>query len=839
MSANTQNPMEYLKQIVAQHQQGQFEAAEAAYRGFIKDHPDIAVTYNLLAALMHQLKRYEEGITFAEIAVAKEPEKADFYLNKGSNHLGLEQYQEAIECYQRSLELAPGHPQIMRSLGLTYYLAKQFKEAAAIYDQASRTFPQEADFAKGFLDSLMQYSQALKDPETLERAKQLIALFKQSNQSPILDLYDVLILANEELYQEAYEKLISVEDVLPHSEYWRLKCKLLLQLEKLDDAKNYLLSLLTEEKIDIEGFDEFFIWLLTVGECDTEFRLNTYKEFLEQDPEDKRLLRVIASDLVSLHKYREALEYAQKFQEYYPDSIEGLYLEASVAFAAQHVQQAIVLYNKILRQEPGNIGILAQLAFAYGRQRDLDKANGVAKQLAFINPDNASYWTMAFSVFTATCDHVTISEMDDIWENFKDTNMAEAAMAFLSALSYTYSAEDTKKHLEIQQGFSRAAKVASIRSGKARELDYQKGSGPLRIGLLSSDIRAHSVMKFIDPLIEEHDREKIELYCYSPYNGDVDAIEQLMPNRVTHFERVDELSDRELVHKIQDHKIDILLELNGMTAHSRMGALNQRAAPVQIEWLGFPFTTGMENMDYMLLDSYLTPDNEETLCEKSLIHPGAWCCFGAQTDVTVKETLPFEENGYITFGTLNNLYKYSPWTLDLWAEVLNEVPDSKFVVVRPELHSVVFRTNFIREMKERGIEADRLIFFNNRLEGVPHTRCYDMIDICLDTYPLTGGTTTVDSLDMGVPVISLVGPAFHQRISYAILRHAGLEEFCAYSQPEYVRLAEELANDIDRLREYRNTIRDKLRNSDLCDGVGFTRGFEELMWQLAEKHDLR
>ncbi len=831
--------MDRLKLIVQQHQQGLWQEAEKEYLDFIEVYPDMSVTYNLLSGLMHQLQRYEEGIKWSEMALKIAPDRADYLLNMGSNHLGLEQFDEAIERYQQALDASPGHPQIMRSLAMAFYLAKRFQEATEAYDQASRTFPQDPEFAKGFLDSLMQYGDALKKPETLQRAKDLVALFKQSNTTPVLKLYDVLLLANEERYEEAYQMLIDVEEHLSHAEYWQLKSKLLLQLNKIEEAKEYLLSLIEDEKVSEDNFDEFFIWLITVGECDVAFRYQVYKKYLANDPENKKFLRVIIVDLVSLHKYREALEYVRKFQECDPEDTEGLYLEASVAFAAQHVYQAIALFNKVLRQEPGNIGVLAQLAFAYGRQRDLDKANGIAKQLAFVNPDNPSYWTMAFSVFTVTCDHRSIAEMDDLWENFKDTKMQEAAMAFLSALSYTYSREDIQQHLGIQQSFARGAHHSSLRSGKARELTYEKGQGPLRIGLLSSDLRAHSVMKFIDPLIEKHDKSKIELYCYSPFNGEADDIEKSMPNRVTHFERVSELSDRELVHKIQDHKVDILLELNGMTAHSRMGALNQRAAPVQIEWLGFPFTTGMETMDYMLLDPYLTPEDEDSLCEKPLIHPGAWCCFGAQTDEPVQEKSPFEENGYITFGTLNNMYKYSPWTLDLWASVLNKVPESKFLIVRPELNSVIFRANFIREMKERGVSEDRFEFFNNRAEQMPHTRCYDKIDICLDTYPLTGGTTTVDSLDMGVPVISLVGPAFHQRISYAVLMHAGLEEFCAFSNEEYTQLASDLASDPDRLRNYRQSIRQKLRDSALCDEVGFTRGFEDLMLRLSDQYNLR
>ena len=197
------------------------------------------------------------------------------------------------------------------------------------------------------------------------------------------------------------------------------------------------------------------------------------------------------------------------------------------------------------------------------------------------------------------------------------------------------------------------------------------------------------------------------------------------------------------------------------------------------------------------------------------------------------ESPPCQQSNYITFGTLNNPYKYSKRAVSLWARVLRHVPQSRFLIVRPEARSAIFRTHLTRAFEAQGVCSSRIEFFDNRLNGVPAELCYNYIDISLDTWPLTGGTTTCDSLDMGVPVITLAGPALHQRMSHAMLTQGGAAELSASTPREYVDLAVSLAHDYDRLADYRVSLRSRLHASPLCDGISFARGFEACMRDLA------
>jgi len=218
--------------------------------------------------------------------------------------------------------------------------------------------------------------------------------------------------------------------------------------------------------------------------------------------------------------------------------------------------------------------------------------------------------------------------------------------------------------------------------------------------------------------------------------------------------------------------------------------------------------------------------------------PHSWITFADFDPEPISAKTPLERNGLLTFGTLNNPYTYTPEMIASWAEIMHAVPGSRFLVVRPECASMAFCTNFAKAMERNGIGPDRLNFVNNYKVSLSHLSYYDEMDISLDTFPITGGTTTCDSLWMGVPVVSLFGPSLHQRVSASILNKVGLSELCTASREDYVRIAVELAEDRETCEFLRANLRAKLQNSRLGDVEGWTRDFEILMEEVVRKHDL-
>ena len=442
-------------------------------------------------------------------------------------------------------------------------------------------------------------------------------------------------------------------------------------------------------------------------------------------------------------------------------------------------------------------------------------------------------------VYRGICDFEGLRKLGDLWQDCEHIETGDLASVFLGSLVY---ADDAGSIRRLRDLVLRWAQDVEKRAAAAPLPARAKGASrlKLRVGILSADLCDSSAARFLTPLMRSYDRARFEIYCYTPYHRHADPIQNLYRKSVDKFTFVDGMKEREVAAAIQADEIDILLELNGFTAGSRIESVAYRPAPVQMSWpLGYPFTTGLEALDYCIMDQFLKPPDEDLFIEETLIMPGATVCFGSFANISIQEGLPADCNDRITFGTLNNPYKFTPKMIALWAQVMNRLPDSRFLVVRSQASSLNFCRNFSEEFAKHGVSADRLFLFDNSHENKSHLTHYNDIDISLDTFPLSGGTTTCEATWMGVPVVTLVGESFHQRIGYGYLMHCGLKELCTFTPEDYVEKAVALAGDRDKLLAWRHGLRDVMRQSPLCDEERFLFEFQEMLEQVAEIHGLR
>jgi predicted O-linked N-acetylglucosamine transferase (SPINDLY family) len=347
----------------------------------------------------------------------------------------------------------------------------------------------------------------------------------------------------------------------------------------------------------------------------------------------------------------------------------------------------------------------------------------------------------------------------------------------------------------------------------------------IRIGLMSSDLRDHPVAYFALPIIEHYDRDRFEFICYSFYPAPPDRVQSFIQQRVLGFRSMLEATDQEIAQQIANDDLDILFELGGSTRYNRLEVMAYHAAPLQASWLGYPHSAGIGAIDYIMVDPYLKPDDPELLIEKPFVMPESWVVLGRLgfREEPIEPGIPEERNGFFTFGTMNNPYKYTPELFALWAGVMNRVPDSRFLFVRPEAGAPSFRANVAREFAKHGVSEDRLVF--EAVRG-KHMRHYNRIDIALDSAPHTGGTTTCETLWMGCPTVSLVGEAFFERLSYSNLSNAGLGDLCAFTREQFVDIAVNLAKNRERRLDLRQNLRGRLRTSPLGDAVRWVKNFE-------------
>jgi predicted O-linked N-acetylglucosamine transferase (SPINDLY family) len=355
----------------------------------------------------------------------------------------------------------------------------------------------------------------------------------------------------------------------------------------------------------------------------------------------------------------------------------------------------------------------------------------------------------------------------------------------------------------------------------------------LRIGYVSADYRNHAVAHFLENVFAAHDRSAIELICYSN-TRDEDATTLRFKSLVDGWRSIVALDDAAAAALIRADGIDILVDLSGHTEGERLAVFASKPAPIQCTWLGYYATTGLPEIDYIIADRLVLPAEHEALySEKPYRLPDSYLCFTPPNLPVAVNELPALRNGYITFGSCNNVLKLNKRVIDLWSRLLLAIPQARLVLRHGFLSVAAVREEFARQFADSGLAADRLdLRPGTDRAGLLAT--YNDIDIALDPFPYGGGTTTVEALWMGVPVINLHGDRFCGRVSESMLTTVGLPGLVAPDAAAYVATASALAADLASLAALRGQLRAMVVGSPLCDADRFTRNLESAyrsMWR--------
>ena len=347
----------------------------------------------------------------------------------------------------------------------------------------------------------------------------------------------------------------------------------------------------------------------------------------------------------------------------------------------------------------------------------------------------------------------------------------------------------------------------------------------IKVGYVSGDFKRHSVSYFIEGILHFHNREKFEVFCYSDVVKEDVITEKIQAMDLT-FRKIKPLSDIETYNLIKADEIDILIDLGGHTG-KRLQVFAYRSAPVQITYLGYGNTSGLKNMDFRIVDTIT--DKEDSLASEELIRlkrPFIAFC-PPENSADIIET-PAIENGYVTFGSFNNLPKLTDEVLRLWMRILKKVQKSKIVLKTRAFVDGKIKNSMLQKFTSRGIDPERIILLGYESTLDDHLLNYQKIDIALDPFPYNGTTTTCEALHMGVPVICLQGNTHIARVSASILEYSGLGSLVAEDKNEYVNKAVELASNINFLNSLHLKVRTMMQQSKLCDSKDLTENLEAI-----------
>jgi predicted O-linked N-acetylglucosamine transferase (SPINDLY family) len=315
-----------------------------------------------------------------------------------------------------------------------------------------------------------------------------------------------------------------------------------------------------------------------------------------------------------------------------------------------------------------------------------------------------------------------------------------------------------------------------------------------------------------------------------------DHITAKLRQHLPDWRKVTDFSDEQLANAIVADEIDILVDLSGYTAHSRLPVFARKPAPVQVSWLGYSGTTGLAAIDYIIADRWVVPEGEEgQFVETPWRLPDSYLCFTPNDDLGEVSQSPAPMVGYITFGSFNNINKVNAASVDCWAKVLHAVPNSRLLLrYAADQHERVAE-RIAGQFAKLGIGGDQLEFSPRTNDYAQHVKSFGKIDIGLDPFPYVGTTTTCETLAMGIPVLTLKGNRFIAHVGESILHSAGLDDWIAASIEDYVAKAAAFAADLPALAALRGNLREQLLASPLCDAPRFARNLEEAfagMWRI-------
>lgn len=355
----------------------------------------------------------------------------------------------------------------------------------------------------------------------------------------------------------------------------------------------------------------------------------------------------------------------------------------------------------------------------------------------------------------------------------------------------------------------------------------------LRIGYVSPDFRAHPVGFFLEPVLANHDRSAVEVFCYAN-TANPDWKTDRLKGLADHWIWTTAMDDAALAARIQADGIHILIDLAGHTFGNRLPVFARRAAPVQATWAGYVGTTGLPAMDYLVSDSRHSPEGADGWAIEGIVRmPDAYVPWGPPEDAPDVAPLPMLTRGYPTFGSFNAMPKLNLVTAALWTQVLQAVPGARLLLRTPGFADLAMRRRAEELFAAAGLEPGRLELRG----GAPHREFlagYGEIDVALDPYPYSGGLTTLEAMWMGVPVVTLGGERFCSRHSVSHLTSAGLAQLAVQGEEAYVAMAAALVSDPAALAGLRASLRERLGRSPALDAVRFTRALEAgygLMWQ--------
>lgn len=475
---------------------------------------------------------------------------------------------------------------------------------------------------------------------------------------------------------------------------------------------------------------------------------------------------------------------------------------------------------------PEAISNLAVMLMATGR---LDEAERLYTHALASNPKHVALLTNLGCLYK---EQGKISESVDAFRRALeiDPSFSMAASNLLFTLNHDNIISPTEMMLEARRFGEVCTKNASPYG------EWRPRGDKIRVGFVSGDLHSHPVGYWLENVLSELDRASFELFAYATQSS-ADEVTLRLKKHMDKWTVVQGISDTACAKLIHNDGIDILIDLSGHTGNNRLPVFAYKPAPIQATWLGYFATTGLAEIDYWICDPHVMTEDDRLLCtEEPWALPDVYCCLTPPSIAPEVVSLPALSNGHITFGCFNNLSKVNNAVVSAWAQVLIKTPGAKLFLKTKQLDDEATREYLQAAFKLYGVDPSRLI-----LEGASPRHellsAYGRVDIALDPFPYPGGTTSAESIWMGVPVVTKDGDTFLSRVGKTIVTNAGLGDWVAENVDDYIKKAVSFASDIPSLAAQRMNMRTTVIHTPLYDAKKFAIHFGAMLKQMIARKE--
>jgi predicted O-linked N-acetylglucosamine transferase (SPINDLY family) len=776
---------------------GDLEKAAACYQESLRLRPGSALAHNNLANVLTLQGKPDEAAACYQRALQLNPGFAEAHNNLGNVFRGQGKLSQAAACFQRALELKPGFAEVHNNLGNVFKDQGKPDEAVACYRRALQRNPDYAEAHNNL-------GNVFKDQGKLDEAAECYQRALERKPDYAMAHYNLGLVYHDRGHLS--EAVACYRQALNWDPAYA-------------EAHNNLGNALKDQG----NLDE------AVACCRRALELKP--DLAEAHSSLGALVQEQGTPDEAIACYRRALELK-------PDLAEAHHNLGNLLMDRGKLDEAVANYRRALELKPNSALVHNGLGDAFREQGKLDEAVACFRRALDLKPSSISALCSLVHEFQHICcwdDLRVLSErVIEAIDQDSDVGLAPPVppLAFL-ALPLVTTAEQQWKCA--RQWVNRRLK-AKGEFGYDRA--HSRTAAPktkMTIGYLSADFHSHAVAYLIAELIEKHDRSRFAIHGYSYGPDDGSAMRGRLVRAFDRFVDVRNLSHLQAAQRIAGDEVQILVDLTGYTKNARTRILALRPAPIQVNFLGYPGTMGASFIDYILVDDYIVPSDQQPAFTEKLVHlPGCYQVNDSQreiaSDTPSRAECGLPEAGFV-FCSFNNNFKITPEIFGVWMELLKEVPGSVLWLLEGNRFAPV---NLCREARRRGVAAERLVFGPHK-PLAEHLARHRLADLFLDTFPYNAHTTASDALWAGCPLLTMAGETFPSRVAASLLRALGLPELITRSLADYHETALRLARNAGLLAALRERLEAGRKESQVFNADGFARNLEKAyrtMWEI-------